>query len=748
MPRDGSESGQVTAMARRASIVINTYNRAASLEQTLRSLRYLDHPDFEVIVVNGPSTDSTDDVLKRWSGDIKIGVCTKRNISVSRNIGIAMAAGEIVAFMDDDAIPEPEWLSRLAAGYDEEEVGGVGGSTYDHTGYEFQARYIINDRFGGGRFENDNPTPYFNFPHAQEYCGFMGTNASFRRDVLVRIGGYDEEYEYYLDETDVCARMVDKGHIARYVDNAFMHHKFLPSHVRNEHRIVTNWFSLIKNKAYFAVKNASSTHTFKEIAEQVFRYVDQQHAWVESSIKDQLIPESQLGDFDATADRAMRVGFERGLGQPRKQISAETLKQYKRPFRRFPTIILGGDDRLSVCYLTEFYPPGFYGGIARFTKDLAQGLARKGHNVHVITHGEDHNTVDFEDDVWVHRIVPREFDPPDIPKAYPVSRKNYNYSRTVYEEVKRIDSHHRIDLIEAPIWGTEGYHCILDEGFRDRTIVSLHTTTKIASEGHQAWLADPDILKVIETEEFVLRNARSFLANSHAIVEKLRQEYGVEIPGSCMGLVPHGVKDLRARFFGRDASGDGITILFVGRMEPRKGADVLLKVIPGILKKHPHARFVLVGEDSISNEHGIIYKDEFLRKHQGEPFLERVEFTGHIDEEELYQRYADCDIFVAPSRYESFGLIFLEAMMFGKPVVGCSAGGMLEVIEPGGNGFLAEPGDQETLREAIERLIEDDELRNRFGTRSRQIYEERFTDAKMTDAVLNFYMDLISAVSS
>src|SRR5713226_3171241 len=102
----------------RFSIVINTYNRAHSLAVTLRSLRYLREQDFEVVVVNGPSDDATEQVLASYGDSIRVGVCPQRNLSISRNIGIKMAHGEIVAFLDDDAVPDEYWLRDLAAGYD------------------------------------------------------------------------------------------------------------------------------------------------------------------------------------------------------------------------------------------------------------------------------------------------------------------------------------------------------------------------------------------------------------------------------------------------------------------------------------------------------------------------------------------------------------------------------------------------------------------------------------------------------
>src|SRR5690606_20845029 len=100
----------------------------------LASLRQLDHPAVEVVVVNGPSTDGTDDVLAAHRGQVKVVSCPERNLSLSRNLGIAAAAGELVAFIDDDAYPDPAWLDDLVGLFDDDEVAAAGGPVLDHTG--------------------------------------------------------------------------------------------------------------------------------------------------------------------------------------------------------------------------------------------------------------------------------------------------------------------------------------------------------------------------------------------------------------------------------------------------------------------------------------------------------------------------------------------------------------------------------------------------------------------------------------
>ena len=109
-----------------------------------------------------------------------------------------------------------------------------------------------------------------------------------------------------------------------------------------------------------------------------------------------------------------------------------------------------------------------------------------------------------------------------------------------------------------------------------------------------------------------------------------------------------------------------------------------------------------------------------------------------VSEEALRGFYRACDVFVAPSRFESFGLILLEAMMFAKPVVCCRAGGMPEVVVEGETSLLAEPGDAASLECALERLIEDPALRQRLGAAGRRRYEAHFTPEHMASDVAAF----------
>ena len=216
------------------SVVICTYNRAESLSDTLRGVGQLDYPDYEVIVVNGPSHDSTESLLiVEQKGLVKVIKCSSRNISASRNIGVAAAGGEIVAFIDDDAVPHPKWLSFLAPKYADKRVGGVGGFTVDNTGQRFQSRKVLCDRYGNAHsvsaMFDERPFSRIGSPL---YPSLLGTNSSFRRNALERIGGFDNTFSYFLDETDVCLRLVDVGYLVVFEPSALVFHQFAPSHLR------------------------------------------------------------------------------------------------------------------------------------------------------------------------------------------------------------------------------------------------------------------------------------------------------------------------------------------------------------------------------------------------------------------------------------------------------------------------------------------------------------------------------------
>ncbi len=722
------------------SVVINTDGRIDYLKRTIAGLRYQDYPHFEVCVVSGPTEDGTRAYLETLGDDVKVAFCAHRNLSQSRNIGIALADGDVVAFIDDDAVPEREWLSDLARSYADRDVAAVGGFVYDHTGVKFQARYVTTNRRGYATSCN-TPAAHLNYPYSQDYPHLLGTNCSFRRDALLDIGGFDEEYEYFLDETDVCCRINDAGYRIVQRADAFVHHKYAPSHMRDEKKIVRNWYPLLKNRVYFGLRNGVHHHTTRELVEAGIADAATWESSVVRAAAEGVYTPADVALFYQHARSAIEDGVARGA-EPAKLLTAALIAEHHRPFRQLPLSGRTGERRV-ICFVTQDYPPGQNGGIARNISQLARSLAKAGHHVHVLTKARDVETVDFEDGVWVHRIQIRHYPAPDVSPIAPlvVPSHIWNYGQTMLDEVRRINARRRIDIVYSPLWDCEPLAFILAGEFP--TILALQTTMMFWLESQPLRAADPEWMEtfgkpILAMETMLIQRATLIHGNSRAIVRDIEAGYALEIDRRKLYFSPHGVEDWSSSAeVKRPERWDGkVRLLFVGRLESRKGIDVLLDAAPAVLAKYPEAILDIVGDDTIVRASGGTYKADFLARDIAPGVRNRIVFHGRVEEAELRAFYAGCDVFVGPSRYESFGLVFLEAMVFGKPVIACDSGGGPEVVTDGKTGFLIPPGDRERLAARMEQLLANPLLRDEMGKAARQDYEARFTDQVMVDDLI------------
>ena len=156
-------------------------------------------------------------------------------------------------------------------------------------------------------------------------------------------------------------------------------------------------------------------------------------------------------------------------------------------------------------------------------------------------------------------------------------------------------------------------------------------------------------------------------------------------------------------------------------------------------------RMTLIGDNSLpvenqsKTEFTRSYLESFLAQHAGEPWLMRMQFPGVVSKEALLEAYSQCDIFCAPSRFESFGIIFLEAMRAEKPVVGTRVGGILEIVTDGVEGYLIPPNAPVPLEWALSQLIQSPDLRARMGRSARQTFEKRFLARIMAEKSMELY---------
>jgi hypothetical protein len=254
------------------SIVICTSDRPNFLEKALKSLELIRYQNFEVIVIDASSTTETSERVRRLSSTnkykLKFHKVEDKNISSSRNLGIKLASGSIVAFFDDDAIPPSEWIEQLLVTYSlhGDKCAAVGGTVRDLTrpGYPLQFCRGITNLFSETIAIRPADAANYNKQNGFWFNGLMGTNSSFRKDLLEKINGYDEFFDYFLDETDVCLRLIQAGYQVHYAD-VTMEHYPQPSHNRIDQKHLTCWYSLAKNTTYFAFK-----HGFKKVPFPIF----------------------------------------------------------------------------------------------------------------------------------------------------------------------------------------------------------------------------------------------------------------------------------------------------------------------------------------------------------------------------------------------------------------------------------------------------------------------------------------------
>jgi hypothetical protein len=191
-----------------------------------------------------------------------------------------------------------------------------------------------------------------------------------------------------------------------------------------------------------------------------------------------------------------------------------------------------------------------------------------------------------------------------------------------------------------------------------------------------------------------------------------------------------------------------VEFLFVGKMDPRKGFEVLLKAFDKTHKQlGQQVRLKVVGEDTNLAPDRQSFKEYALRQ-VSESARSCINFLGRVADADLPAIYASCDVLVAPSRYESFGLIALEAMQFQKPVIGCFAGGMPEIILHNETGLLVQPEDETALADAMLKLASARALRIELGQNGWLRWQAEFTEQRMCERSLEAYAMLLQQRSN
>ncbi len=251
------------------SLIIVSQKRPEHLLRLLQSLHHQTYDNFEVIVV-------ADIKPSPFVNDVKYIPFTNANISAARNAGLAIAAGEVIAFCDDDAIPDPPWLERLVSPFVNLKVGATTGFTRGRNGISRQWGVMRFDLTGQDHpFEIDETHPFEVFEPSNDMpVKLVGTNMAFRKSALLEINGFDENFRFFLDETDAKLRLDQAGWKTAVVPRAQVHHHYAASERRGANRVPTDLFEIGASKAYFCkthMKGDSSPALRNFTKEQLIR---------------------------------------------------------------------------------------------------------------------------------------------------------------------------------------------------------------------------------------------------------------------------------------------------------------------------------------------------------------------------------------------------------------------------------------------------------------------------------------------
>jgi glycosyltransferase involved in cell wall biosynthesis len=392
----------------------------------------------------------------------------------------------------------------------------------------------------------------------------------------------------------------------------------------------------------------------------------------------------------------------------------------------------------NIMFLTWEFPPRVIGGISPHVFYLSKSLAKNGAKVYVVTcdfpGAPAHETIDG---VEVYRVDSYKNPSPDF--ATWVYLMNLNMQKEAAAIVSRLPE--KIDVFHAHDWLVATAGIGLKHVFRKPLLVTMHST----EIGRRDGLHTSTEKMIAETEAWLTYEAWKVICCSQYMVSHVKWAFG--LPDDKLVMVPNGVNvNVYEEICRQDLKGFRTTfalpeeklVLFVGRLVYEMGAHVLINAIPRILEK-ANAKFVIVGSGYMKEQLSAIVKSMSLER--------KVLFTGFLDEESLLKLQCSADVSVVPSLFEPFGIVALEAMAAGSPVVVSDTGGLGEIVEHDVTGVKVYPNNVESLAWGVTKVLTDERYRNGLREAALKRVKERYDWDKIAQKTERIYEGVLSAYS-
>lgn len=400
------------------------------------------------------------------------------------------------------------------------------------------------------------------------------------------------------------------------------------------------------------------------------------------------------------------------------------------------------DERpLRIGFLTPEYPTEAYnGGIGSYVHQMAHALTELGHSAFVLLCDSAGPSVTWDGPVPIHRIRVSEF-ASRLPE--PLGR---GASLALARRLGKLSSELSLDLLEAPEFlGLTAFLGMVKPP-KLRIVVRLHTCSSIVrriNEAHPSSIKERLHWKLRDQlEKRAILTADTLTAVSNAIVEETKN--ALRLPRSQFQVIPNSVNDQAFSAEDGTQTASDPTVLFIGRLEWRKGPDLLIRALPMILEREPRLRFCLAGMDTMTGP-GRTSMMSHLKTLLPSEERSKVDFRGHLAAGQLAEIMRQATVCVFPSRYEGLPMVCLEAMAGGKAIVTTSIPGFCELISDGKTGLIARKEDPQSLAVVLSRLIADAPLRATLGAAAREFARSRFHGSVVAKTMVSVYREAMAA---
>ncbi|MCM8711140.1 glycosyltransferase family 4 protein [Clostridium sp. SYSU_GA19001] len=383
---------------------------------------------------------------------------------------------------------------------------------------------------------------------------------------------------------------------------------------------------------------------------------------------------------------------------------------------------------MKILMLSWEYPPKNIGGISNHVYFLSKSLKNLGHEVHVITCIEGDASI-YEDDngVFVHRVVPYSIDTEDFTKW--VMHLNFAMAE---EAVRLINNTGKFHIIHVHDWLALYSAKLLKWSYNIPVVCTMHATEHGRNGGIRT-----DMQRYISSAEWMLTyESWKVITCSEFMKDEVKNIFN--IPDDKFSVIPNGISlenfniDFDSIEFRRKYALDEEKIIFyIGRHVYEKGIQLLIEAAPDIINSYKDVKFIIAGKGPMT--------DELMERTKQLGLQSKVIFTGYMDEEQKRKMYKVSDLAVFPSIYEPFGIVALEAMAAGCPVVVSEVGGLKEIIEHKVNGIKVLNGSKDSLKENIIDVLKDEELRKVISKNGYNLAAEKYTWDKIAQSTVNLY---------